>query len=106
DLTLYTEDKQCDEETVCAHWRNFIQSFSDLSPAYKDLVYTQRPSVNNNKIMLTARNEAEASALKRRLDEAFRAYCQKVGMQTYTITVDVKTEESDMQKFREQRAKE
>ncbi|WP_099158132.1 PolC-type DNA polymerase III [Virgibacillus ndiopensis] len=104
DLTLYTEEKNCDEQTICGYWQSFLQSISDLSPAYKDLVHNQLPKVNNNKLMLTARNDAEASALKRRLEEAFRIFCKKAGTPLYSLVVDVKTEESDLQKFREQKA--
>ncbi|MEW9676678.1 PolC-type DNA polymerase III [Lentibacillus sp. L22] len=104
DMTLYATDKQCDDQTICGYWKHFIQSQTNLSPAYRDLVHKQTPRVNNNNIMLTARNEAEANALKRRLEEGFRAYCKKIGAPAYTLAIDVKTEELDMQKFREQKA--
>ncbi|MGY0691594.1 PolC-type DNA polymerase III [Virgibacillus sp. FSP13] len=106
DLTLYTENKTCDEQTISGYWKSFIQSISNLSPAYKDLVHNQAPKVNHNNIMLTARNEAEASALKKRLDEPFRTYCKKVGVPSYSLVIDAKTEEADLQKFREQKAQE
>ncbi|WP_100010929.1 PolC-type DNA polymerase III [Lentibacillus sediminis] len=106
ELTLNTADKACDAEVIASHWQHFIQSMTNLSPAYKDLVYEQVPRVNNNKIMLTARNEAEASALKKRLEEGFRQYCSKIGANAYTLEIDVKTEEADIQKFREQKAME
>ncbi|WP_188454354.1 PolC-type DNA polymerase III [Virgibacillus oceani] len=104
DLTLHTEDKDCDEQTICAYWKSFVQNLTNLSPAYKDLVHNQAPKVNNNKIMLTARNDAEASALKRRLEDDFRIFCKKAGTPLYSLVIDVKTEEADMQKFREQKA--
>ncbi|MBT2216639.1 PolC-type DNA polymerase III [Virgibacillus dakarensis] len=106
DVTLYAEDKRCDEQTICDHWKCFNQSISNLSPAYKDLVHNQTPKVNNNNIMLTARNDAEATALKRRLEEPFRAYCKKIGAPAYSLVIEVKTEAADLQKFREQKAME
>lgn len=106
ELTLDSDDKACNAEMIVSHWQHFIQSMTNLSPAYKDLIYEQVPRVNNNKIMLTARNEAEASALKKRLEEGFRQYCSKIGANVYSLEIDVKTEEADIQKFREQKAME
>ncbi|MFC2950078.1 PolC-type DNA polymerase III [Virgibacillus sediminis] len=106
DLTIEAEDKSCGEETICSYWSTFIQSLTNLSPAYKELVHQQKPSINNNKIMLTARNDAEANALKKRLEESFRQYCSKVGAASYSLEVSVKTEEADILKFKEQKAME
>lgn len=106
ELTLYTDEKDCDDQTICNYWNSFLQTVPNLSPAYKDLVYNQVPKVDNNKIMLTARNEAEGAALKKRLEEAFRNYCKKIGAPVYSLIIDVKTEMADIQKFREQKAME
>src|SRR5690625_4781414 len=54
--------------------------------------------------MLTVRNEAEGAALKKRLEDPFRIYCGKIGAPNYLLDVVVKTEEADIQKFREQKA--
>src|SRR5699024_7433461 len=81
---------------------NFLQSISNLSPAYKDLIYKQTPKINNKKIMLTARNEAEANALKRRLEDGFKVYCEKVGLPTYSLEIEVNTESLNLEQFREQ----
>ncbi|MEN2766413.1 PolC-type DNA polymerase III [Ornithinibacillus xuwenensis] len=104
ELTIYSEDIQCHADTVCAYWKLFLSYTPDLSPAYRDLVYNQTPTVNGNKIMLIARNEAEASALKKRLDESFKNFCKKVGLAYHPLSVDVKAEEDAIQKFREQKA--
>src|SRR5699024_11257841 len=71
---------------------------------YKDLVQNQIPKVNNNNIMLIARNEAESAALKKRLEKPFRAFCKKIGASNYLLDITVKTEEIDIQKFREKTA--
>src|SRR5690625_1939294 len=104
DLSLKTEEKDCEDATICDYWHSFIQSISNISPAYKDLVQNQTPQVNNNKLMLTVRNEAEGAALKKRLEDPFRIYCGKIGAPNYLLDVVVKTEEADIQKFREQKA--
>ncbi|MCT2534560.1 PolC-type DNA polymerase III [Aquibacillus koreensis] len=104
--TIYTNDKQLKEDDVCDYWHHFIFSLNDLSPAYRDLVREQKPRVDGNKIMLTARNDAEANALKKRLELAFKDYCSQVGAMTYTLSIDVKTEVNDLERFREQKAME
>lgn len=104
ELSINTENKTCDENTVLGHWQYFITSITNLSPAYKDLVQKQTPTINNNKIMLTARNDAEAHALKKRLDESFKSYCKKMGMAIYTIDIEVKTNLAEIEKFKEQKA--
>ncbi|WP_186577436.1 PolC-type DNA polymerase III [Aquibacillus kalidii] len=104
DWTIYTTDKKLEEEEVCDYWRDFISTMKDLSPAYKDLVHEQKPRIDGNKIMLTARNDAEANALKKRLEPAFKNYCYRIGAATYNLTIDVKTELNDLEKFREQKA--
>ncbi|MCG1028734.1 PolC-type DNA polymerase III [Virgibacillus halodenitrificans] len=104
ELTIQTGDSTCVNETVCAYWQRFIHSINNLSPAYKDLIYNQTPIIQNNKLLLTARNEAEANALKKRLDDSFKKYCQKVGLSFYSIETTIKTEEADIQAFKEQKA--
>src|SRR5690625_1146931 len=106
ELTVYTDNQQCDSAIVTEYWDSFIKSTSNLSPAYKDLIYNQTPKVNNNKIMLTARNEVEASALKKRLEEKFKHFCKKVGLAFYTLHIEVNAESVNLKEFKEQTAKE
>ncbi|PAE16439.1 PolC-type DNA polymerase III [Virgibacillus sp. 7505] len=92
-------------EHIQDYWKDFVLTYPKLSPAYKDLVQTQVPVVNGNKIMLTARNEAEASALKKRLEPAFQTYCEKIGAGLYMLTVTVQEQNmEELTKFREQKA--
>ncbi|MUK89879.1 PolC-type DNA polymerase III [Ornithinibacillus sp. L9] len=104
DITLNTLDNQCNAEVLCDYWKLFIQSTNDLSPAYRDLVFNQKPVVNNNKIMLTVRNIAEGNALKKRLEEEFRSFCKKAGVPFSSLEVEVKSQDEEIQKFREQKA--
>lgn len=104
DVTIYTEDKQCEDKVVADYWQAFLQTVSNLSPAYRDLVYNQTPRIENNKMMLTARNDAEASALKKRLEDKFKQYCHKTGLTTYSLNIEVNTTSLDFAQFREQTA--
>lgn len=106
ELTIEANDKNCNEETILGYWKHFTTSLTQISPGYRDLVQNQIPQVNNNKIVLTARNEAEASALKKRLENDFRNYCSKIGVFAYMLEINVKTDVADIQKFRDQKAME
>src|SRR5699024_9681656 len=102
DLTLYTLEGKCEDQVICDHWHNFLQSISNLSPAYKELVHNQTPIIENNNLLLIARNEAEASALKKRLEDNFKNYCRKIGANNYTIVIEVRSMEADIEKFRKE----
>ncbi|HLQ97940.1 MAG TPA: PolC-type DNA polymerase III [Candidatus Dormibacteraeota bacterium] len=100
ELTLYTIEGKYEDQIICDHWHNFLQSISNLSPAYKELVHNQTPRFENNNLLLIARNGAEASALKKRLEDNFKDYCSKIGANRYTLVIEVKTVEADIEKFR------
>lgn len=105
DLTISCEDKSMTPEDLCGYWREFINAIPDLSPAYRDLVKEQMPKVEGNRLLLSARNVAEASVLNKRLAEPFKLYCQKIGAQPYQLIVEVKeSTPTDIEKFREQTA--
>lgn len=106
ELTIETANRSCSEQTTLNYWQNFIQSFTHLSPAYKDMVQSQTPKVNGNNIMLTARNEAEGKAVKKRLEEPFKAYCSKSGLPNFHLQIEVKPELEAIQQFKEQKAAE
>ncbi|RDW19515.1 PolC-type DNA polymerase III [Oceanobacillus arenosus] len=106
DITITADDKACTGEMITGYWKNYITSITNLSPAYRDLVQNQAPAVNGNKIMLTARNGAEANALKKRLEADFNLYCKKIGTLAYSLEIEVKKNLADIEKFKEQKAKE
>src|SRR5690625_7424383 len=42
--------------------------------------------------------------LKKRLENEFKAYCERVGAASYSIEVEVKADAADLVKFREEKA--
>jgi DNA polymerase-3 subunit alpha (Gram-positive type) len=106
DLSITVEEKEYDEQWIVDYWNYFLKTQVNLSPAYVDLVRNQQPIVSNNKIMLTARNDAEANALKKRLEESFGLFCRKIGARAYKLDVQVKMDVESIKRFKEERAKE
>ncbi|MDL4840100.1 PolC-type DNA polymerase III [Aquibacillus rhizosphaerae] len=104
DWTFYTNNKDLLEQDIYDYWQDFVFTVKDMSPAYKDLVHEQKPRLEGNKIKLTARNDAEGVALKKRLEPALKNYCHRIGALPYMLVIDVKTEINDLEKFREQKA--
>lgn len=103
-ITIETTATPFDEANFNAYWKSFISQMPALSPAYKDLVENQQPQIDGNKIMLTARNEAEAQALRNRLSTYFKSYFTSVGANQLLLEIKVNTNIAEIQKFKEQTA--
>ncbi|TQS75525.1 PolC-type DNA polymerase III [Ornithinibacillus gellani] len=104
EVTIKSVNPDCEEALICDYWRMFLQTSARLSPAYKDLVENQTPKLEHKKLLLTARNEAEASALKKRVEEGFRQYCTKAGLPQFTLEINIDQSALDLESFREQKA--
>src|SRR5690625_2552479 len=96
DLFIQTDFKDKEESYINDYWHYFLQSLDHLSPAYKDLVNNQTPTIIDKRLLLTARNGAEASALKKRLENEFKVYCEKIGAASYSIEVEVKEDAANL----------
>ncbi|SHF52405.1 PolC-type DNA polymerase III [Ornithinibacillus halophilus] len=104
-LTLMNEVNKVDNEILLDYWNYFLQN-TELPPAYKDLVLGQTPTVTNNKIMLTARNEAEGNSIKKRIQDSFNEFCKTIGFPQYWIETEITEQHEAIQQFKEQQAKE
>ncbi|MFC0301388.1 PolC-type DNA polymerase III [Virgibacillus soli] len=103
DVSLYPSTNSSNEKLIQEYWQLFLHE-NELSPAYRDLILNQIPEITNQKLQLTARNDAEANALRKRLENRFQVFCKKIGLPPFTIDVTVKTEALELEKFREQKA--
>ncbi|MUV39925.1 DNA-directed DNA polymerase [Lentibacillus sp. JNUCC-1] len=104
ECTLYANEQEMDEETICSYWKYYLASACNLSPAYKSLVQEQIPHTENKKLILTARNDAEANALRKRLDNDFRSFCIRVGAPAYQLDFKIENDHARLQQFKEQKA--
>lgn len=102
ELTIEAADTDIAEDNLVSYWNDFLQKVPPLSPAYKELVEQQTPKVNGNKIMLTARNEAEAQALKNRLIEPMQNYFSAIGAMQFMLEMTVNSNPDAIQRFKEQ----
>ncbi|SDB89012.1 DNA polymerase III catalytic subunit, PolC type [Pelagirhabdus alkalitolerans] len=103
-LSIEYEDAATDAENMCGYWNDFIHIVTDLSPAYADLLKNQAPKADQQKIVLTARNQTEATVIKNRLSDRFKRYCVNIGIPAWPLEVNVESIEEDVTKFKEQKA--
>ncbi len=105
-IELYIETKNNDmtSENLLYYWQLFIQSMTDLSPAYKDYVTEQVPRIEDSKIIIAVRNEAESHVLEKRLTDPFKHFCEKIGRVHATLHMEVQNEEEAIQQFKEAQA--
>lgn len=103
-LIIKTENTSLSNDEFYGYWQHFLKEMPALSPAYKELVENQKPAVHDNKIMLTARNEAEAQALRNRLATYFKTYFANAGITQLLLEIKVNTSMDEIQKFKEQTA--
>ena len=104
DLSLYARRQECTDDMIQPYWNHFMESIAGSLPAYQDLLKSQTPNLEGNKLLLTARNDMEAGILKKRLQEGFKDYCRRTGLPSFLIDVAIKDEPSSMEKFKEQKA--
>ncbi|MFQ3543295.1 PolC-type DNA polymerase III [Halobacillus rhizosphaerae] len=104
--TIHTSAKEVTAEDVTEYWRGFIQTMTNLTPSYKDLLMEQDPEVNGNKVMLTCRNYAESHAVKKKLEAPLQSFCTASGLPMLMLSTRVKEEQEELKKFQEERQKE
>src|SRR5699024_6494113 len=101
EVSLSAINNDCTEAELLEYWDYFITQ-ADLLPTQKELITKQTPEITNRKIVVSARNEAEASSLRRNLEGQFNTFCQKISVPICTLAVEVKACADDLQKFREE----
>ena len=102
-FTFYTKSNQFDTDQIIEYWKYFTQKTS-LSPAYRELILHQQPMIENQKISIRARNEAEAVAIKKRLESEFQKFCKKIGAPLFSLDVQVANQDMNIRKFKEEQA--
>ncbi|MBB6452886.1 DNA polymerase-3 subunit alpha (Gram-positive type) [Salirhabdus euzebyi] len=94
------------EDYLSGYWTSFIQSISNLSPAYKDVLFNQIPRMDGKKLTVSARNEAEGHAIKKRLEQPLQQFFEKVGAGAFMLQANIQQSEEDMKRFVEMKQQE
>lgn len=104
DLTIYAREACQDSEHIASYWANFMECCENLSPGYNDIIANQVPQIDQHNLIFTVRNETEANLLKKRLEKEFQQYCMRVGLPQFSFKLELKSNEADLHKFKEQKA--
>src|SRR5690625_149311 len=99
-IKLICEDNTCMDDIIIDHWLGFTRSKNDLSTAYIDLLHNQKPQIKENKIIITARNSAEAAALFKRIEQPFKDHFETIGLGNMKLEVIVSTEIEEIENFK------
>src|SRR5699024_7074974 len=94
------------DDIIIDHWLGFTRSKNDLSPAYIDLLHNQKPQIKENKIIITARNSAEAAALFKRIEQPFKDHFETIGLGNMKLEVIVSTEIEEIENFKKKKIEE
>ncbi|MBO1003771.1 PolC-type DNA polymerase III [Pseudogracilibacillus auburnensis] len=105
-LTLHNVHLDCEEKDVKLYWKHFLKSLPDLLPAHMELLQHQELIMENEQIHISVKTEAEAVSLKRRIEQPFQQFCEKVGLKKYPLAFHVKTEQKELENFRKQTTEE
>ncbi|PLT31582.1 PolC-type DNA polymerase III [Peribacillus deserti] len=99
---------QVTEELVREYWNNCIKEIDGMSPVLLSLLNEQVPRLAGNRILISARNDAEAGQLKRKYSGIISNIYQTLGFPAFSIEPEVKpeSENSEYKMFLEQKQKE
>src|SRR5699024_3508449 len=100
-LTLLPERQELNEEDIVHYWRHFLESFEGLLPNHAEIL-KQIPKIDRTTILFDVKTEAEAAALKRKMEAPFKQYCLDAGLMNYIVDFQVKTEQEEIDAFRKQ----
>ncbi|KXG10586.1 DNA polymerase III PolC-type [Anoxybacillus sp. P3H1B] len=104
--TIQTLDSQFAPEDVQGYWSTCLEQLQGISSPLLALLHEQLPSVTGNKLYVTARNDAEAIALKRRFAAKIAEVYQSFGFPFLQLETDIKQSESEYEQFLEQKQQE
>ncbi|HET7522003.1 MAG TPA: PolC-type DNA polymerase III [Bacillales bacterium] len=102
-FTLSAEDADVSESEIRQYWRLCMDELEGVSDSLFALLKSQEPKIGGRKLVLTARNDAEAAALKRKLEQPIADRFRSFGLPAFTLEVGVEQSPQDYERFLEQR---
>ncbi len=104
DVFITTADQSIDEAYLLPYWKIFIQSLTNLSPAYRDFVTEQIPKIEAQKITVAVRNNAESHALGKRIEGPFKQFWTKIGSGAIALHLEEQNELEAIEQFKQEQA--
>ncbi|RAK23407.1 DNA polymerase-3 subunit alpha (Gram-positive type) [Anoxybacillus vitaminiphilus] len=104
--TIQTLDSTFTEEDIQQYWPICLEEMQGISSPLLSLLYEQLPSLKGNKLYISARNDAEAMALKRRFASPIAQVYQSFGFPYLQLETEVKQSQSEYEQFLAQKQQE
>jgi DNA polymerase III subunit alpha, Gram-positive type len=108
-FSLKVLDTSFTEELVLQYWNSCIKEIDGISPPILQLLHSQAPKVQGNKIIIQASNDMEAITLKKKYGELISTIFESYGFPRLVIDAEVsevKEQNQDYEKFLEEKRKE
>ncbi|WNF35423.1 PolC-type DNA polymerase III [Bacillaceae bacterium IKA-2] len=104
--TFQYSNPTTDEKIVADYWPYLVDSLEGFSPSIMLFLRGQTPMISGQKLIISVRNETEATALIRKLKAPFKETFLKLGFQNYQLETEIKQSKQEYQEFIEKKAEE
>ncbi|KMK77248.1 PolC-type DNA polymerase III [Alkalihalobacillus pseudalcaliphilus] len=98
--------KELTEEQWQQYWPTVVGKLENISSGLRELLQNQTPRYDGKRLVINVRNETEAVALKRKLDEPLRECLSKLSLPMVHIDAHVQESQKAFERFIEQRDQE
>lgn len=98
-FTLTVLNNEITEEHIQDYWKLSIQELDGISPALLSLLNGQLPKVQGNKVLIFARNDAEALTIKRKYSTVISDIYRSYGFPPIQLDVSVNVNETENQEY-------
>lgn len=103
---MSVRNQQVTEELIKDYWTSCLAELDGTSPALLTLLNEQVPMVVGHKLIVNARNEAEAGQLKNKYSQKISEVYETYGFPTLTLDTEISASNEEYSKFLEQKQKE
>ncbi|RXI97971.1 PolC-type DNA polymerase III [Anaerobacillus alkaliphilus] len=105
-FTLSYTNAKMEEKTIIEYWPFLVDSLEGFSPSIQHFLKGQTPEIQGQKIIITVRNETEATALSRKLKDPLKDAFLRLGFPNYLVEATVKQSKQEFQQFVAQKEQE
>jgi DNA polymerase-3 subunit alpha (Gram-positive type) len=105
-FAIQTTNSDIEDDSVLDYWSQCVADLQHVSRPLHDILKNQTPTVEGNKLNVEVRNETESVLFKRKMSDTISKVYQSFGFPYLQIEAKVIHNESDYQKFIEQKQQE
>jgi len=104
--TISVRNQNMTEQLIHDYWSDCLAEIDGGSPALLSLLNGQKPRVTGHKLIVNARNEAEAGQLKNKYSGLISSIYQSYGFPQLTLDTEISASTEEYSQFLEEKQKE